>query len=421
MKQKFFVSAVALILAFLCVSIASAEDLKGEITMWAWNGDSLKKWVLPVFNEEYPDIKVNIVTIPSEEVHQKMLACLAAGAGAPDVSLMQGDEIQKFIHYGGLTDLTDLISPHKNDFPIYKIVNNTGPDGRIYGVPFDCGPVAMYYRADVFNELGITVPIDTWNDYIQVGNKLKSKGYYLHRLTSAGGEEALFRIFTQQQGASYFNLEGEATLNTEASVNALTLMRTILEEGLAKEVQEWTPPYVEAVVGDEIATIVSAAWYMHVFHHSFGERAKGNKWQIAPLPVFKAGDARTSNLGGSEVVIPDQSKKKELAWKFVEFTCATVEGKKAHVELGEFPAYLPVFRDPEIYGKTHPFFGTQEVYKLFADLLPEVPPFYSSPALPEVMVMINAELPNILSGKVSIADGISTMQKEAEEIVRHYK
>ena len=42
------------------------------------------------------------------------------------------------------------------------------------------------------------------------------------------------------------------------------------------------------------------------------------KWGVAPLPKK---ESRTSFVGGCNLVVFKDSKKKELAWKFIEFMC----------------------------------------------------------------------------------------------------
>lgn len=44
-------------------------DYKGEITFWAW-GDYESK-LIPEFNKDYPNIKVNVVVVPNADYGKK--------------------------------------------------------------------------------------------------------------------------------------------------------------------------------------------------------------------------------------------------------------------------------------------------------------------------------------------------------------
>jgi lactose/L-arabinose transport system substrate-binding protein len=306
----------------------------------------------------------------------------------------------------------------KDSFPAYKIANNTGPDGKIYGCPIDSGPCATFYLSTAFQDAGVDpASMATWDGYIEAGKKLREKGYYITNLPVTG-DFFWMRMLVQQQGGSYFTLDGKPTVDTPEFVNALRLYKRIFDAGITTDLAEWTGPYNDAIISGRVVTIVSAAYYMNTFIHSF-DGAQGKGWQIMEMPQWKAGEHRSSNLGGSEMVIPDQIEDKDAAWAFIEFYNANIEARKIAIEdIGEFASYLPLYQDQEILNKTSPFFGDQKVFAFFADMLPRVPTnFLSLPALGEVEGAIAAALPSLLDGSVSPETMAKQLQIEAERIV----
>jgi lactose/L-arabinose transport system substrate-binding protein len=400
-------------------SSASVESSGGgkTIVVWTWFTEQMKARVIPAF-EAKTGIKVEGITMPSDEIEQKLTAALAAGFGAPDVSGMQGYSIQRFINFGGLSDLTAYMADLKDKFPAYKIANNTGADGKIYGSPIDSGPCATFYLSTAFEDAGVDpAAMATWDGYIEAGIKLRAKGYYMNNLPVSGDVDWV-GMLVQQQGGSFFSADGKPTVNTPEFLNALKLYKKIYDSGITTDLSSWTGPYNEAIISGQIVTIVNAAWYMNVFIHSF-DGAQGKGWQIMEMPQWNAGEHRSSNQGGSELIIPDSIEDKDTAWEFVKFYNADIEARKIAVnDLGEFPAFLPLYQDPEIQNKTSPFFGDQKVFAFFAAQLPLVPVNYLNlSALGEVKVAIGAALPSLLDGSVSPETMARQLQAEAEQIV----
>jgi lactose/L-arabinose transport system substrate-binding protein len=430
MKSFRMLFCAALVLTLVLVTGACSKSQSGSapaersgadggktIVVWTWFTEQMKARVIPAF-EAKTGYKVEGVTIPSGEIEQKLTAALAAGFGAPDVSGMQGDSIQRFIKFGGLADLSGYMADLKDSFPAYKIANNTAPDGKIYGSPIDSGPCATFYLSTAFEEAGVDpASMATWDGYIEAGKKLREKGYFITNMP-VSGDVGWIRMLVQQQGGSFFTPDGKPTLNTPEFINALRLYKRIFDAGITADLTGWTGPYAEAIIAGQVVTIVNAAWYMNVFIHSF-DGTQGKGWQIMEMPQWKAGEHNSSNLGGSELVIPDQIEDKDAAWAFVKFYNADIAARKIAMEdLGEFPAYLPLYQDPEVQNKTSPFFGDQKVFAFFADMLPLVPAkFLTLPALGEVQDAIGAALPALLDGSLPPEALASRLQAEAEQIV----
>jgi len=389
------------------------------VIVWTWFSEQLGPSVGAAFEEKFPQYKVDAVNIPSGELEQLLLTGISAQTGLPDTNALQGDSIQRFIQFGGLLDLTDRIEPMINDFPGYKIANNTSAQGRIYGLPIDSGPCALYYHLDLAEEAGIDPAVDfaTYESWLASGAKYAANDIALHRMTETGvAQWALMLV--QQQGQSIFTADGAAQVNTAEFLNAAQLAKDLFDSGYAGLWDEWTPQYADAVMNLEVGTIIAAAWYMNVFIHSFSD---ARDWAIVPMPTFPGSTSRTSNMGGSEMVIPASSDNPEGGWEFIRFYCADVEGRKIGMDaLGEFPAFLPLYREQSVQDKTLPFFRDQKVFAFFATLLPEVPDWRSPPPLIPVRDMLDAEFHSFMIGDITLDAFGERAQNMAEGIVRDF-
>jgi lactose/L-arabinose transport system substrate-binding protein len=431
--KKFRFIAISLMLFAACAAVfasgkqdaaAAKSDKPVELTVWTWTYKCLNDWLVPAFEKKNPGIKIETISMSHPDTHDKAFVAIATGSGAPDFLTIDSAYIQKFIDQGGLVDMTDYVKPIAKNFPDYKIANDSDASGRIFGVPFDCGPVGMYYRKDIFDKYNVKLP-ETWDEYIEAGKQLKKNGVYITSVSIAAaamdasmhGEVGLHGLLTQQQAGAYFDKALKPTLNTPESVRAMKLIKQMVDEGIAANVAQGSPAQYEMFDKGQIATIISAAWYVNTLYNYVQKDspAFGN-WRVAKLPAFEKGGIRASNLGGSEVAIPKQTSaaKKEAAMKFIDYACSSLEGAKVHADYGEFPAFLPSYSSDIVQQKTFDMFSDQKIYKLFAEITPTVPTAWRiPPKYTEVQSILQAKMNAILTNAVSVEAGLEQAQAEA--------
>jgi len=416
-----------LALAILCLSSSAFAqvntDLKGTITCWTWTAKAIQ-FVTPAFQKLYPNIDVEVTPMSHPDTHDKIFVAIASGSGAPDLLTIDSAYIQKFIDQGGLVDMTDYISTVKNKFPAYKIANDSDSTGRVFGVPFDCGPVGFYYQKGLVDKYKITLP-ETWDQFIALGKQLKAKGVYMNTISVAAaamdqtmhGEVGLHGLLTQQQGGAYFDASLRPTLDSKQSIAAMKLIKQMVDSGISANVAQGSPAYYDMFNKGQVLGLISAAWYVNVLNNFVTEdMPQFGNWRVAAMPAFAKGGVRASNLGGSELAIATQTPddQQKMAMAFIKFVCASLEGAKAHADYGEFPAFLPAYPTDIVQNKTFPVLGDQKVYKLFAQITPMVPAAWRiPPQYTQIQSILQAKMNAILTGKVTVEKGLQQAQEEA--------
>ena len=121
--------------------------------------------VAAVWNEENPDVQVKVQTGPNGNggTYQNFFNQLKAG-NAPDLGQIEYDALPNFRVQDGLMDLAacEGVLDAKADFVDWTWGQvNFGEDDAVYAVPQDAGPMAMFYRADLFAANNIAIPT-TW-------------------------------------------------------------------------------------------------------------------------------------------------------------------------------------------------------------------------------------------------------------------
>jgi len=366
----------------------SPQEIQGEIDVWAWNiaAGSLQK-LLPLFNEKYPNIKVNI-SKTGWQVQSRLLLSLSAGVGAPAITQLLITETQRYTSTGQLMDLTSAAGQYEKDF-VPSNWQNCLYDGKVCAIPWDFGPCAIFYKRHIFKRYGIDPnKIETWDDYIEAGKVIfeKSNGKTKMFHLPTGMLYEMFLIVLQQNGGQVFDEQGRVAINSAISLKVMDLLKRMLESGVTANDPLYTHAHYASLRGDSVATYPMGAWWGGTTKDYAPETA--GDWGVFRLPAMEAGGLRASSSGGSVLVIPDQCRQKEATWTFVEFVLCNTKAQILHYKNFDlFPAWLPAYQDP-FFDEPDPFFGGQNVRRLFAQDIEKIPPLYRTKDWPEAQAYL---------------------------------
>lgn len=387
--------------------------LSGEITVWSWDVAAVAlKRLGAEFETANEGVTVNVVDTGYDNAYDKISVGLQASTGLPDVITLEVDVTQGYVtgFPDGFTDLTPAFGDDKDSFDPFKWQVGSSEDGKLRVAPWDSGTVALYYRADYFDEAGVDPEsFSTWDELVAVGEKIKDKtGHTLLSADLTGS--GLFQMLLQQNGQGVFNEAGEITVSSPEAVKVLTLIKTLNDKGLIKNVKGWDARVTSAKDGDSAVT-PEAVWWIGTLEGDAPELS--GTYGVRPLPVFAEGGARTSNSGGSGLAVPAQAKNPALALAFTEYVLANTDNQASMMtNEGLFPAYLPAL-ETEFFQQPSPYFKDQPVYKVFSELTAEIPPIsFSSDS-----AMANDVLGNTVSSVVlSGADPAKALEDAAKQL-----
>ncbi|TDD39994.1 sugar ABC transporter substrate-binding protein [Actinomadura sp. KC06] len=373
--------------------------IKGTVSVWSWDvaAKALKR-LAPSFEQRHPGTKVEVIDIGYDNAYDKITVGLKSGKGLPDVLTVEGGRMPGYIGVfpGGLYDLTSLAGRHKAQFAPAAWKDVTDQNGKVFALPWDSGPCALYYRADMFEKAGVDPDsIATWDDYVRAGEQIKSRtGKKL--LVMDPQEDSIFPMLLQQQGQRYVK-NGEIVVADQRAIRAATLLKTLADKDLITFEKGWDG-LVAATKAGKVATTPYAVWWSGTLTDEMKE-LKG-RFGVVPLPAFDPGGVRTSNDGGSTLAVSGHSANARAAWAFIEFALADVANQVSMLKNeGLFPAYLPALKDPFVTAP-QPYYGDDPVFKVFADLADKVPPVEETKDGPKARDIVNGTISGIvLHGK----------------------
>lgn len=255
MKKKRF-SFMALLLSGSLLFSACSNDssttpdkgkdsgkVDGEITVWVhpYTADAKKeeemwKEITANYNEEFPDVEVNIETIPWANRDQKVLTALAANNG-PDVFYAIPDQMPQYADVGMLLELDPYLEESDLEgFVDTALVSTTWKDKK-YGLPILQEAYTFIYNLDVVKAIGedpANLPT-TWEEFEAWAAKAKEKDFYALNYLGGGSMNGTIYPWIWQAGGDVVTEDNEVLINSPESVKAFEIINNFYQKGYIPE------------------------------------------------------------------------------------------------------------------------------------------------------------------------------------------
>jgi lactose/L-arabinose transport system substrate-binding protein len=369
----------------------AVKDLSGKLLVWVQkiNMEAWQNTVLPKFQEMYPNLEIEFVNNPPQDVADQVGLAIQGGTGGPDLFVTGTEYGTKLVDLGGLMDLTDFAAPYMDQLNPTMLAACT-KDGKVYCVPWDIGPMGTFYRRDVFEAAGlpsdpesVSALFPTWEDMLATCKTIKEKtGLNCFSLNKANNEGYLYEYMLSSQGLGYFNDQNELTMACPENVATLEKLKVFWDAGLVSDTQVWTDPWYAEFANPldnkdipPVALITIPAWMGGFLKGWIAPDAAGN-WGVAEMPAFTEGGVRAASGGGSSYYIPEASTNPEAAYELIKFLNLDPANNAAIYAYADiFPAVSSAYEDP-VFQDPDPYFGDQKTREFFASVAKKSPTSY---------------------------------------------
>ncbi|UTT52819.1 ABC transporter substrate-binding protein [Microbacterium maritypicum] len=391
---------------------ASCTPADGDVTLEFTSWIPGIEDVVKIWNDANPDIQVDVQTGPNGNggTYQNFFNQIKAG-DAPDLGQIEYDALPNFLVQDGLEDLSaceDVVAA-EDQFVDWAWGQVTlGTDG-VYGVPQDTGPMALFYRADLFEQNGIAIPT-TWDEYREAAVKIRDLGGYITNFSQSDINQ--FAGFAWQDGAQWFSSDDEGwtvTLADDATTTVADFWQSMLDDDLVATVPAWTDEWNNAYNSGEVWTWNSAVWGANSI--SSGAPDTAGSWAVAPLPQWKAGGSAAGNWGGSSTAVLKGSEHLYEATKFALWLNTSDEALTALAEAANlYPATTAGLALP-VFSEGVEFYGGQKIYDVFADAATQVSPDFAwGPTMTQTYADVSDGFKAAVSGSGTLLDAIEKGQ-----------
>ncbi|WP_374208155.1 sugar ABC transporter substrate-binding protein [Microbacterium sp. Bi128] len=353
----------------------SADDIEkalqegGELTYWSWTPSAEAQ--VAAFQKTYPNVKVNLVNAGTNtEEYTKLQNAIKAGSGAPDVVQIEYYAFPQFALSDSLLDLAPYGFGDLSGDYSPGTWGSVDFDGKIYGLPQDSGPMALFYNKEVFDQFGIAVPT-TWDEYVAAAEKLHAADPTKF-ITADTGDSGFTTSMIWQAGGTPFQTSGtDVTIDLQdsGSKKFADNWNRLIEGGLLSDTPSWSDEWFKGLGDGSIASLVIGAWMPGVLESSVPDGA--GKWAVAPIPTYD-GKAVTAENGGGGQAVTKQSKNPALAAGFLKWLNNDEESLKIFAASGGFPSTTAQLSDPAFVEKASDYFGGQKINEVLTQASSEV-------------------------------------------------
>lgn len=405
---------------------ASTQAADGEqITLkWSiWDEASTPYWsaLVDAYKEVAPNVTIEMVDLGSTD-YQTVLATELSGSGS-DLDVVTIKDVPGYatlVQKDAIISLDELIERDGIDLSQYAgIPEQLMVNGSLYEMPFRSDFWVIYYNKDLFDAKGVAYPTNdmTFEEYDALAREMTdttfgSQVYGAHYHTWRSAVQ-LFAVLDGKHtilegNYDFFKPYYEMVLNQEADgvCRKYTDLKT---EGLH---------YSAAFAGGDVATMNQGSWYIGTL---LGNLASGEydsslcgNWGIVKYPHAE-GVEPGSTLGAIAALgVVSSSEKQEAAWDFVKWVSGA-EGAEVLSSTGSFPA-IQVSSTLDTISSLEGFPSDEASKEALnvSNLYLEVP--YGD-HVSEINSVLDSYHGSIMTGEMSIDDGIAAMNSEVQKIL----
>ncbi|MFF8399264.1 extracellular solute-binding protein [Streptomyces sp. NPDC016172] len=348
-------TALTALLATACApqtssnSSSDKDEKTGTLRVWLFQevgNDPKEKVVDSVvagFEKAHEGTEVDVEYIPVETRAQRVKAAFNDPASAPDVMEYGNTDTAGYVKDGGLLDVTEEFgdwSEAKDTDPTAK--QSVTVDGKLYGAPFYVGVRALYYRTDVFEELGLSVP-RTMDELASTARAIRAAKPELYGLVVGGAYTYGAMPFVWAHGGELASGKGGSYASGIDSPEA----RKGIKAYTSLFGDDNCPAAKCAGMGgnDTVSAFAAGKAGMAIggdFSHTAVEAGKvKGKYAVVPLPGVKSGSIAPAFAGGNNIGVLKSTSHRTLAVRLME----QLASKKTQSELFDAMGFLPTFTD----------------------------------------------------------------------------
>lgn len=319
-----------------------ATEITGpvEVTIWHQYSDQYEVWFQKVaeeFQNENPDIKINLQYQPTDQYEAKVMAAAKAN-DLPSMVHSAAANMTSYISEGVLVNLDDFIYDSAVGYEDFDTDINAGLnqmyvpwDNKRFAMPLFLGGNVFFYNKTMFDELNIEPP-KTWSEVelvaTAVSEKIGKPGFgfqivvdgYMEVLTQAGGE--------------IVNLENKTVgFDTDVAREKIQWLKDLIDKKVARLVgddKHFTNPFANGDVGCYVALSGN---------YGYLATAVGDKFELGAAPIPQEGPKKFISLSEPVFAIAKTSPEEELAsWLFLKYLLSPQVNAECGTVFGALPA-----------------------------------------------------------------------------------
>ena len=403
-----------------------------KISGWYYYGQAQSEPLEKIIDayREKNDITIDTTYVPSTDLLKKVQAGIAGNA-LPDfgmLDLIWVPVIQKVGQLQPIDDYVKAANEDPKDFFESLIQYDTGPDGKLYGLPMDTNNIQLFYNKKLLLAAGFDFdknPPKTWDELVAAAEKTtdmdKKTWGYLGGVNQVQGQQGSICIrhmtFTWQSGADYFAKDGKGNLergmpvfNSEKGVQAWQYYVDMINK---QKVCPLQPP-TEGFQTGFAAMTQNGPWNIPSWLKQIGDKFDLGACPY-PAPASNPAGIGHSWSGGEHFSIyKNSNNQRDEASKFIVW----LAGKENVEEFAKNTGYIPT-RNSVINGSSYKaWLEKNPLYKPFADGMAKTHPRVVLPYYDKLTVAVSLKLEDAIYQRKTVKEALDAAVKDVEEVFK---
>lgn len=333
-RRTFLAGAAATAAAPSLVGCA-ASSAPNEISFWNFYGPggeqkSQNDWFIRLARDwnATHDTKVRLRYVPSKDytTGPTLQTSFSAGDG-PDVFLLSPGDFLRYYNGGALADLTPHLPPEVRADFLPQVMETRLVDDRIYGLPMEIEPLALYYGERAFERAHLSegdLP-RTWDQLLDLAERLTTpERFGLLQETTPGYYQnfTFYQSFWMAGGEVFARDQRSSAFDSPAAHEALRFWQRTVRTGAAprRGLGSGGNDTISNLAEDYCAMQHCGVWAIA----ELAERAPDFRYGVIPMPTPDGGRYSTA-LGSWAMVANAQSPNRELACEFVAWALGSTD------------------------------------------------------------------------------------------------
>lgn len=409
-----FALAVVVALA-ACGGSSTATTPSGSsgpvnLTFWSWVPNIQTS--IDLFNQTHPGIHVTLdsVTAGNNGTYAKMFTAIKAN-NAPDLGQIEYQFLPTFESTGGLLDMSPYLDSSLKSQFVGWTWNQSTLGNAIYAIPQDTGPMAMYYRSDIFKKYHLTPPT-TWAQYAADAATLHAANPNYYITDFPPKDAGWFIGLIWQAGGNWFRINGNSWkvgINDSNSKMVADYWQGLLDKKLLKTDPDFSAAWNSDLANGGALTWISAVWGANTIKS--GAPSVSGDWSVAPMPQWTAGANVAGNWGGSTTVVFKDTKHPKEAAEFAQWLNTNSDSVNKMVNgAALYPALTSALSSPTV-NSPQPYYGNQVVNQVFQQVSTQVDTnFQWGPTMDQVFTDLGDNFTNVINGQGTFSSALDSLQ-----------
>ena len=405
--KKLLVLVLALALLTVWVPKASAQD---TVTIRFWHtynevspeNKTLTETLIPLFEKDHPNIKVESVPYPYDGFRQALLTSAAGGEG-PDLVRLDIIWSPEFAKQGIIMNLSEKMSDFKDfsDKVFAGPLSTNAYNGAYYGLPLDTNTRVFIYNQELLDKAGIKAPttIDELKASCDAVTKL-GEGNYLFSDGGTSGWNLLPWIWSfggditdEGMTTSTGFVNGEKTVAAIQFLHDMVANKCFSDGFIGSGIDTWGGYF-----GGTIGSMLEGPWLYPTAESQY----PNFKISAALMPAGDGG--HISVVGGENIVVAANTKNTDAALEFLRFTQSDAYQLEMS-KVGQLTVLNGLLKNE--YFTNHPYYG------VFLEQLQTARARTPHPRYNEIETVLSDAAQQAIRGEMSAQEA---MDAAAEEI-----